>query len=134
MSNKLGPFITKYREPIAYLFAGGTAVVVNIIAYWLFFFILSDIPANTIAFFITVMYTYFTNSIFVFRQPVSRESFIKFWAMRIGMLLIDNGGMWLLLTAETNRWLAKIAVNIIIIFLNYIFSKFFIFAKRRNLG
>jgi putative flippase GtrA len=125
-------YLKKHREIIAYIFVGGTTVAVNVVVYLLMLFVLSDIPANTIAFFVAVMYAYFTNCLLVFRRRLSWASFFQFWGMRIGTLLLDNGGMWLLLTAETNRLLAKILVNVILIILNYLFSKYIIFNKHAH--
>jgi putative flippase GtrA len=119
--------LRRHRETIAYLFTGGTTVLVNIAAYRLCLLGLSDIPANTAAFFLAVMYAYFANCLSVFRQPLSWRNFRQFWGMRIGTLLIDDGGMWLLLRAGCPGMTAKVLVNTVVIILNYIFSKLFIF-------
>ena len=50
--------------------------------------------------------------------------------MRIGTLVIDNGGMVLMVTWGINDMVAKCVVNVIIIGINYIFSKLFIFKKK----
>ena len=127
ITDKGKSLIIKYRETIAYLFFGITTVLVNIAAYGSLLFVLSDIPANTVAFFVAVMYAYFINCLFVFRQRLSWTSFFQFWGMRIGTLLIDDGGMLLLLFAGSDRLLAKVVVNTIIVIVNYLLSKFFIF-------
>jgi putative flippase GtrA len=127
MISKTFALLRQHRETIAYLFTGAATVLVNIAVYRLCLFGLADIPANTIAFFVAVMFAYFTNCLFVFRQPLTWKSFRQFWAMRIGTLLIDDGGMWLLLRAGWSGMAAKIAVNVVVIVLNYIFSKLFIF-------
>lgn len=50
--------------------------------------------------------------------------------MRIGTILIDDGGLWLLLHWKCNNLIAKCIVNFIVIVPNYIFSKFFIFDNK----
>ncbi|MDE6594295.1 MAG: GtrA family protein [Oscillospiraceae bacterium] len=124
--------LKKYEETIRYLICGVLTVIVNTVLYLLLAVFLEDIIANTISFFLSVLFAYFTNSIFVFRTPVSKETFFKFFGMRIGTLVIDNGGMWLLLSMNVNKLFSKCAVNIIIIVLNYIFSKFWIFKTRKD--
>ena len=124
--------IKKYEETILYLIFGFLTVVVNTVLYLSLSLILDDIIANSIAFVLSVLFAYWTNSKFVFKNPLSKETFIKFFGMRIGTILIDNGGMWLLLYLNCNKLISKCAVNIIIIVLNYIFSKFFIFKKRKD--
>ena len=49
--------------------------------------------------------------------------------MRIGTLIIDDGGMWLLLQNGVNDLAAKIVVNAVIIVINYLASKLLIFKK-----
>lgn len=50
--------------------------------------------------------------------------------MRIGTLVMDDGGMVLLTRWGWNDLLAKCAVNMVGIALNYLFSKLFIFRKK----
>ncbi|MBP0956431.1 MAG: GtrA family protein [Oscillospiraceae bacterium] len=124
--------LIKYEETILYLIFGFFTVVVNTVLYLSLSLFLNDIIANSIAFVLSVLFAYWTNSKFVFKNPILWETFIKFFGMRIGTILIDNGGMWLLLYLNCNKLISKCAVNIIIIVLNYIFSKFFIFKKRKD--
>lgn len=132
MFEKIIALLKKYEETVRYLICGVLTVIVNTVLYMLLAIFLKDITANTISFFLSVLFAYFTNSIFVFRNPISKETFFKFFGMRIGTLLIDNGGMWLLLKINVNRLFSKCAVNIIIIVLNYIFSKFWIFRSGKD--
>ncbi|WP_195282980.1 GtrA family protein [Harryflintia acetispora] len=85
--------------------------------------------ANTIAFFWLYKFAYMTNTKFVFKAKFTKKNFLKFWGMRIGTIFIDNGGMWILLAVSTHKLVAKCAVNTIVIILNYLFSKFFIYKK-----
>ncbi len=127
---RLGSLPERYRELAAYAFFGLTTVLVNTGAYWLLSRVMGELWANTIAFFIAVQYAYMTNTKFVFRRRFTRENFLEFWGLRIGTLLLDDGGMWLLLSLSVDGLLAKGLVNLIIIGVNYICSKFYIFAKR----
>jgi putative flippase GtrA len=118
------------REALMYLVFGTLTVAVNIVTYRLFLILLSDIPANTIAFFIALVFAYFANCLIVFRQRLGGKSAFQFIGMRIGTLLVDNGGIWLLLSLNCNWLTAKIIINIVIVVLNYAFSKFIIFHKK----
>lgn len=122
--------LKKYEELVSYLFWGVMTVVCNVAVYYILSKLTNDIAANTIAFFIAVMFAYFTNTLFVFKQKVSKKTFFNFWGMRIGTLLIDDGGMWLLLFLGCNNLIAKCIINVVIIAVNYICSKFIIFRKK----
>lgn len=116
-------------ETFRYLLFGGLTVLVNIISYHVLILLLETFWANTLAFFIAVLFAYWANSRFVFRLPCTKKIFIQFMAMRIGTLLIDDGGMLLLLNWGWNSLAAKCAVNFVIIVLNYILSKLIVFKK-----
>ncbi len=122
------------KETFRYLVFGVLTVAVNITAYHLLVWELSALAANTLAFFIAVLFAYWTNSQFVFCVPCTKENFLQFMGMRIGTLFIDDGGMLLLLRFGWNSLLAKCFVNGIIIVLNYVFSKLFIFRKSKEKG
>ncbi len=96
--------------------------------------ILSWILASTFAF--------ITNRLFVFRSEnktfgkVLLES-LRFYASRISTLLVDVILMFLLvdLTGFHAGWyelLAKVFTNVVVIVLNYIFSKLFVFARSKK--
>lgn len=118
-------------ETFRYLVCGVSTVIVNIVLYKLLStYVWGKLVSNTVAFLLSVLYAYFTNSIFVFRVKCTLKNFSEFFGMRIGTILIDNGGMMLLIWFNVNDMIAKCIVNVIIIGLNYIFSKLFIFRKK----
>lgn len=126
----IAALLKKYGELIRYGFWGVMTVVVNTLFYMGFSPALGDMAANTIAFFLAVQFAYMTNTKFVFNEKITKKNFAQFWGMRIGTIFIDNGGMWLLLATGMNNLLAKCLVNAVVIILNYIFSKFFIYRKK----
>ena len=119
-----------FWETFRYLVCGVSTVLVNIISYELLSLRWGTLLSNTLAFFIAVFYAYWTNSMFVFRVPCTWKSFWEFIGMRIGTLLIDNGGMVLMVAWGIDDLVAKCVVNVIIIGINYIFGKLFIFKKK----
>lgn len=128
----MGELLRKYLtgETLRYLFFGVLTVAVNVLSYRLLRLAWGTMEANTAAFFIAVLFAYFTNSWFVFRVPLSWKCFGQFFSMRIGTVVIDNGGMFLLIRWGWDELLAKCVVNAVIIALNYLVSKLFIFRKK----
>lgn len=116
-------------ETLRYLVFGVLTVIVNIAVYHVLAWKFNTLLANTIAFFVAVLLAYWTNSHFVFRVRCTRKSFTQFVSMRIGMLIIDDGGMLLLVAWNWNDLLAKCIINVVIIGLNYLISKLIIFRK-----
>ncbi len=119
-------------ETFRYLVFGALTVLVNVAAFKLLDLICDSILANTLAFFIAVLFAYWTNSTFVFHAPHTWKNFLEFMGMRIGTLLIDDGGMFLLLQWGCNDLVAKCVVNVFIIVINYIASKLLIFRKEKG--
>ena len=124
----------KYGELIRYGFFGVLTVVVNTAIYWALAPLMGDMWANTAAFFLAVQFAYMTNTKFVFRDRYTRENFLKFWSMRIGTIFLDNGGMWALLALGVHPLFSKCVVNVVVIAVNYICSKFFIFNREKQEG
>ena len=129
MTEKLLKFLRS--ETFRYLVFGALTVLVNIVAYWLLSLVCGAIVANTIAFFVAVLFAYWTNSTFVFRVPHTWKNFLEFMGMRISNLIIDDGGLFLLLKLGVNDLLAKCILSVIVIVINYFCSKFFIFRKKK---
>ena len=128
MIDKIRRFLT--GETLRYLIFGVFAVVVNTASFLLLDLVMGKLAANTLAFFLTVLFAYWTNSQFVFRTGMAWKSFLEFMTMRLCTLPLDDGGMWLLLTLGVNDLLAKCAVNVVVIVINYLISKLIIFKKR----
>lgn len=125
--------IKKNKETFLYLFFGGLTVLVNIAVFTALDSAGFDVLfSNTIAFFIAVAFAYYTNTKYVFESQFTFANFTQFFGMRITTILIDNGGMFLLIYWGVHKLFAKIIVNVVIIILNYICSKFFIFKKERK--
>ncbi len=126
-------------ETVSYVVFGVLTTVINIVSFGL----LHDrlmwplIPANVAAWLLSVIFAFLSNKLFVFRSKsfaarvVFREM-ISFFAARILSLGVDTGGMWLLVDVlDSNSWLAKIAMNVVVIVMNYVLSKLIIFKKEK---
>lgn len=108
-------------------------VLFNITLFYLLDLIgLKVLIANTIAFILSVLFAYLTNTKFVFQSDYTWKNFRQFFFMRIGTILIDNFGMLLFISIGINKLFAKMVVNAVIIVLNYIFSKFIIYKPKNS--
>lgn len=125
----------KYREVIDYIIFGGLTTLVNIVAFFIFDTLLSwpYLIANAIAIVVSILFAYFTNKLFVFRTkdlPLKENilEFARFIGFRLLSGVADMATMCILvdlLTLDTNS--AKLLTQFIVVVLNYVFSKLFIF-------
>lgn len=133
--NKLKELYFKYRELIEYFIFGVATTAVNIIVFFIFDSLL-NIPylvANFISIVAAILFAFFTNKHFVFRStsPTWQHAvneFLKFVSLRAVSGVIDMLSMWILVDLFfLDTTIAKISVQFIIVVLNYIFSKLYIF-------
>ena len=127
----------KYQEIINYLIAGGLTVLVTVLSYAFFTKILHIyyIVSNVLAWIVAVIFAYVVNRRFVFQSKSSKKARVKeirnFFIFRLLSLLIDTILMYLLVDIfRINDLISKMIVQIVVIVLNYIFSKFFIFKEK----
>ena len=127
----------KYEEIINYIVVGGVTTIISILSYYLFRIILSsntnlNVQISTIfSWIVAVTFAYFANRIFVFKSNNSRKTeAVKFVTSRIMSLLIEMLVMFILTSVvKINDKVAKVLVQFIIVILNYLFSKIFVFKK-----
>lgn len=130
------------REVITYLIAGGLTTVVNFVVYGVLFNYLdvANMVANTIAWVVAVIFAYIVNNYWVFQNDTSSskkegEKLVKFFSARIVTLIIESAGMFFfidVLKLYQYNMIVKGFIAIIVIVLNYIFSKLFVFDKNTN--
>lgn len=149
---KIKELFIKYKEVITYLIFGVLTTVVNIISFALLQSInggMSYLVNNAIAWFISVVFAYVTNKLFVFNSKswecklVCKEV-LEFFGARIFSFGIEELGLWLMVDllgmgaftlnllsfSFTGDLIAKVILSVIVIILNYFFSKFIIFKKK----
>lgn len=127
----------KYEEIINYIVVGGVTTIISILSYYLFRIILSsntnlNVQISTVfSWIVAVTFAYFANRIFVFKSNNSKKTeAVKFVTSRIMSLLIEMLVMFILTSVvKINDKVAKILVQFIIVILNYLFSKIFVFKK-----
>lgn len=138
---KLKNLYKKYKEIINYLIIGGLTTVVSLVTFYIvrIFFLTNDTQldiqiSNIISWFFAVLFAFITNKKYVFESKKEGKEklieMIKFYLSRITTLLIDMATMWLLTAPlNINDKISKIIVQFIIVVLNYVFSKIFVFNK-----
>ena len=152
MIETIKKLFNKYKELINYVFFGVLATIVSIGSFKIFDVILGEhlyMISNVISWIITVIFAYFTNKLWVFQSKswkpnvVVRE-LIGFFGARLFSLGVEELGLWLMidkmnigtigfeiLDFDVNgNLIAKVIMQVVIVILNYIFSKLIIFRKK----
>ena len=125
-------WFNKGYEVLSYLFFGGCTTLINILTFWLLRVLKVGVYAsNVVAWIISVLFAFITNKLFVFESKGNTiKQGVSFFAFRIISLLFDMGIMYLLIDVlNINDLLSKVIANIVVIIINYVFSKVFIFKK-----
>ncbi len=127
----------QYKEPITYLFWGVMSTIANVVSYWLCYdiFHLSNIVSTLVAWIVAVVMAFITNKLWVFESRNTSwqedlKEFFSFIGFRIVSEVFDLAIMyWAVDLMAMNGLFWKIVANVIVVILNYIFSKFIIFKK-----
>ena len=125
----------KIKEILKYLIVGGLTTVVSIVSYCIVrLFIENYLVCTVISWIFAVAFAYITNRVFVFNSK--RENIFKecteFVFSRILSLVAEVAVMYLLVDfLNISDKISKIIVQVIIVMLNYIFSKLFVFKENK---
>ena len=134
----------KHKEIINYLLFGGMTTVVSWGTYSLFVKAIgmSVGVGNILSWICAVLFAFVTNKLFVFEsktwQPATAlREFVSFIGARLATGVIEWFGVPYFSTHGLTHplfgvkgLLAKVVVSIVVIILNYIFSKFLVFIKK----
>ncbi|MBQ3133087.1 MAG: GtrA family protein [Clostridia bacterium] len=150
--NKIKAFFVAHREPILYVLFGGATTVVNFVSFKLFNVLLGDewyLISNVFAWLIAVLFAYLVNKRWVFeshtRAPkaILRE-LLSFLSARLVSLAAEQLGLFLLVDIAglggelftllgitlSGTMIAKMLLAVIVVILNYFFSKFVVFKTK----
>lgn len=135
------------KETIRYLIVGAFTTVLSIALLWLFYDMIGIEKnlSNIISNIITIIVAYVLNRVIVFKSKndaILSES-LKFLGSRIVVAIIDVILFYLLSIIITQDFkvfsitissviIVKIIVNIVVIVLNYLFSKLFVFKTNQQ--
>ncbi|MEG0615009.1 MAG: GtrA family protein [Oscillospiraceae bacterium] len=131
----------KYENIILYVFFGGLTTVVSFATHFLTRFLGGNLSmAVTISWICAVTFAFFTNKFWVFKsKSVTPLKFLReaglFYAARLASLLIEQAIMLIFADyLDWNELLTKIGAQVIILIMNYAFSKFIVFKKSHKSG
>ena len=135
MIKKIMDLYDNYQEMVNYVFFGGLTTLVNIIVFFLLDTGLGCpyLIANAIAIVVSILFAYVTNKIWVFQSKTENfqetfYEFTKFIGFRLLSGLADMAAMWVLVDLLIiDSSISKLLTQFIVVVLNYVFSKFFIF-------
>ena len=129
----------KVKELIRYFIAGGLTTLVNMLVYRVCAhnLYINYLVSTIIAWIIAVLFAFFSNKFFVFRQnDISPHTVVKefsaFVIARLATGALDIVFMWTGVSVLAwNDMIVKFISNVIVIILNYILGKFLVFAKKK---
>ena len=152
MMKKIKTLFIKYKEIITYIIFGVLTTLVNFFSFWLFTKIFGEdlyLVNNAIAWVVGVVFAYVTNKLFVFESKswdlkLITKEITGFLGARIFSFLVEEGGMFLFISVLglgekslalagfiiTGQFIVKILLAVIVVVLNYVFSKFIIFKRQ----
>ena len=150
---RITDFFDKHKEALSYLFFGVMTTLVNFVAFLLLCLVMSErlyLVANAIAWAVAVIFAYITNKLFVFASKsfaprVLAKEIPEFVGARVFSFAIEELGLWLMVDilgfsefkpqilgiVISGQLIAKMILAIIVIVLNYFFSKFIIFHSKK---
>lgn len=125
------------NEGIRYLVAGVLTTLVNLLIYQLLLWVgISYLPSTTIAFICAVIFAFGSNRRFVFRVTGTDRltaEFFLFAGSRLTTFLVETAGLILMIEGfSTGEMTAKVIMNVIVIVLNYLISKFWVFNGKES--
>ena len=131
--NRFEPLYRKHREVLLYLFFGGVTTVISIVSYWLCSEVLGIPPliANVISWILAVTAAFLTNRTWVFQAEEKASFFqqaVSFYTGRLATLGVEELLLFVGLDLlKLPNMPLKIAGQVILIVLNYVVSKLFVF-------
>lgn len=138
----MSSFINKMisSDKVRYLIAGGCTTLVNFIAFFALrnFTTIQRNICNVIAILLAIAFAYFINKFFVFKSKNDTvwkniSEIISFLGARIIAMLIEVLGFAILCDSfRIGELWSKILVQFVVVILNYVFSKLFVFNKERR--
>ena len=122
------------NDVVRYIFFGGCTTLVNLVSFFLFRKLGIPLnPANIASIILAILFAYVVNSKYVFQDKCENlkehiRPFCKFISARLVSMVVEVGGVWHLVEIlHMNEMMGKFLTQVIVLVMNYIFSKFFVF-------
>ncbi len=128
----------KHKEKLLYLFFGGLTTVTSLVTFWFVNRVVmaNEHIANVASWILAVLFAFLTNRAWVFNAKTNGKAafFKQLFGFYGGRLLTFGIEELLLLIFITwlhfDSMLVKIAAQIVVLILNYVVSKLFVFRKQ----
>lgn len=129
----------QYKEVVNYLIFGVLSTLVNFLTYCLFARLLGvdEVISSGLSWFFSVLFAYITNKLFVFEsktetpQETIKEMLSFFVARIVSGILCDVGTFALMVKVlHINDIFSKLVTQVMVVIVNYVFSKLIIFKKK----
>lgn len=140
------------KETVTYVIFGVLTTLVNLVVFKGFDVLFKGkyyLFTNTIAWVAAVAFAYVTNKLFVFESKSWKFDVIKkeipsFLGARIASYFVEQAGLWFfveilsfdekvfdfIVVKLSGKITAKLIIGVIVVIINYVLSKFLIFAKK----
>ncbi len=136
--SKIKQLLTKYQAIVLYGVFGVLTTLVNIASYWLMAHPLGmgTMVSTVLAWVFSVLFAYVTNRRWVFHsRATGAEAIVKeivsFFACRVATGVIDWACMFVFVELlHFNDVIIKVLANIVVIILNYVGSRLFVFRQK----
>ena len=119
------------KEFIKYLIFGILTTVVSVVSYTVLasFIGINYLISNLLSWIIAVLFAFITNRLYVFKSSGKlKNEIIKFYISRMASLLIETLIMFIMVEVlNFDDLLVKIGAQFMVIILNYVLSKIFVF-------
>lgn len=125
----------KMKHYIVYIVFGVLATVVDFSTFYIldkFIPILNENISNAVAIFVATVFAYFTNREYVFKSNENNKmkEFFKFFLGRMFSTVFNIVAFWIMTTFTTiDELIIKAGISVVVVILNYIISKLFVFKK-----
>ncbi len=140
--SKILALYKKYKEVINYLVFGVLTTILTLLIYYGLTYTIMDPNnalmlqgANIISWVVAVIFAYITNRKFVFESKSNNiiKECVSFFGARIVTLIMDMIIMFIGVTVfKGNDKIFKLFSQIVVIVSNYVFSKLFVFKKKKS--
>ena len=130
----------EFKEIINYVIFGGLAMLVNFVSYFIFarVYHIDEVISSGLSWFCSVLFAYVTNKIFVFdsktngKKEVIKECISFFLARIVSGILCDVGTFALMVDVlHIHDIVSKVVTQVMVVIMNYVFSKFIVFKKEK---
>jgi len=130
--------LERYGDLFRYLVAGGLTTLLSILSFALFndFFGIHYTVSNLFSWVLSVTFAFVLSKWYVFQsKDKGKKSLFKesagFFASRLATLAVEEILMMVLISLlQVPELVSKIICNVIVVILNYVFSKFLVFRSK----